>query len=273
MLRTGFLSAGALALALGLSACGESEEAKLLANLQEEMQLANATIDSLNYTVESSNLLIDDLRARADSLQRVDDKLVKTIQSLNKEVHKWQQLASEQRAKNDEMRGEIERMKREKQVDQQTIGRLRGEADSLRSALLESHTSIRRQSDQIRQLETELSQAQEDVAELRAAQVSVHVLSGSEKFLEENGYLETGRSLVFRKNFKLSRKLASEDPQVNSYGIGDPLQVQGKIKALVDRYGKLKEGKDYKIEKGGGQTTVYFINELLGGSDVLAILD
>jgi hypothetical protein len=273
MLRTWFLLSGAIALALGLTACGESEEAKLLANLQEEMQLANSAIDSLNYTVESSNLLIDELRARADSLQRVDDKLVQTIQSLNKEVHKWQQLASAQRAKNEEFRGEIERMKREKQVDQQTIGRIRGESDSLRSALLESHTSIRRQSDQIRQMETDLSQAQEDVVALRAAQISVHVLMGSEDFLKENGYLATSRSMVFRTTYQLNRKLAAEDPQVSSYGIGDPLQIQGKLKALVDRYGKLKAGKDYKIEKSGGQTTVYFINELLGGADVVAILD
>ena len=206
----------AAALAFGLSACGEDEEAKLLAQLQDEMQLANATIDSLNYTVESSNLLIDELRARADSLQHVDDKLVKTIQSLNKEVRKWQQLASEQRSKNEELRGEIERMKRDKQIDQQTIGRLRGEADSLRSALLESHTSIRRQSDQIRLLETELAQAQEDVTHLRQAQRSVHVYMATEDFLEENGYLETSRSLgrVFRKAYKLTRKLDADDPQV-----------------------------------------------------------
>ena len=75
-----------VAIAAVFLSCGEDEEAKRLAEFQTDLHMANATIDSLNYTVESSNLLIDELRARADSLQHVDDKLLASVQKLNREV-------------------------------------------------------------------------------------------------------------------------------------------------------------------------------------------
>ncbi|MBI93638.1 MAG: hypothetical protein CME05_10605, partial [Gemmatimonadaceae bacterium] len=55
---------GALALTALLAACGPSEEELRLAALQQDLTLANGTIDSLNFTVESTNLLIDEMRDR-----------------------------------------------------------------------------------------------------------------------------------------------------------------------------------------------------------------
>ena len=84
-LRTA-LAAVAVLLAAGLLSCGPSEEELLLAELQEGMDQASATIDSLNYQVDSVNLLLDDARAQADSLNYVNEKLLSQVQNLNKEV-------------------------------------------------------------------------------------------------------------------------------------------------------------------------------------------
>ncbi len=264
-----------LVLLFGLQACGEDEEAIMLANYQSDLLIANSAIDSLNYTVESSNLLIDELRSRADSLQHVDDKLLQTVQDLNKEVRQWRQLYSEQKRKSEELGKELERMKREKQVDQQSIARLRSESDSLNTALLDAHTDIRRQSDHIRNLEDNLTTAQTALEEIKTAQASVRILMATAGFLKESNYLKTNRSLgkLFRTSFKLDRRLDINDPQVRILPMGEPIFIEGKLKALVDRYGKLKENRDYQKDKEDGQVRIIFINELLAGVDVLAIVE
>jgi chromosome segregation ATPase len=260
---------------LGLQACGEDEEAIMLANLQEDLRVANAAFDSLSYTLDSSNLLIDELRSRADSLQHVDAQLLQTVQDLNKEVRQWRNLYSEQKRKNEELGKELERMKREKQVDQQTIARLRSESDSLNTALLDAHTDIRRQSDHIRGLEDNLASTQSELEDLKTAQASVRVLMATEGFLKESEYLKTNRSLgkLFRTSFKLERRLDIKDPQVRKAPLGEPFFVEGKLKALVDRYGKLKEGRDYEELKENGQLRIVFVNDLLAGVDVLAVVE
>ena len=255
--------------------CGGDEDAKQLVALQSDLQMASATIDSLNYTVESSNLLIDELRARADSLQRVDDKLLASVQKLNREVKQWRRLATEQKRMSQQLTEQIERMKVEKQADKRAIAHLRSEADSLNSALLDAHTSIRRQSDHIRKIELDLAQAQDDVAELRKARSSVVVYMASEGYLKENGFLDTSRPFgrVFRKSYKLVRKLDPNDPAVRQVPIGDELAFEDKLEALADRYGQLKKGDDYKkIIHEDGLTRVIFTSETLGGVDVLAII-
>jgi chromosome segregation ATPase len=260
---------------LGLQACGEDEEAIMLANLQEDLRVANAAFDSLSYTLDSSNLLIDELRSRADSLQYVDAQLLQTVQDLNKEVRQWRNLYSEQKRKNEELGKELERMKREKQVDQQTIARLRSESDSLNTALLDAHTDIRRQSDHIHSLEDNLASTQSELEDLKTAQASVRVLMATEDFLKENDYLKTNRSLgkLFRTSYKLERRLEIKDPQVRKAPLGEQIFVEGKLKALVDRYGKLKEGRDYKKLKENGQLRIVFVNDLLAGVDVLAVVE
>ena len=200
MIRAAQALSVSVAIATVFLSCGEDENARRLAEFQTNLQLANATIDSLNYTVESSNLLIDELRARADSLQHVDDKLLASVQKLNREVKKWRRLATEQKRMNQQLTEQIERMKVEKQGDKRSIAKLRTAADSLNSALLDAHTSIRRQSDHIRKTELDLAQAQDDIAELKKARNSVVVYMASEGYLKENGYLDTARPFgrVFR---------------------------------------------------------------------------
>ena len=263
-----------VAIAAAFLSCGEDEDAIRLAEFQNNLQMANATIDSLNYTVESSNLLIDELRARADSLQHVDDKLLASVQKLNREVKKWHRLATEQKRMNQRLTEQIERMKVEKQADKRSIAKLRSDADSLNSALLDVHTSIRRQSDHIRKVELDLAQAQDDIAELKKARNSVVVYMASEGYLKENGYLDTARPFgrVFRKSYRLIRKLDPNDPAVRKVPIGEELAFEGKLEALVDRYGQLKKGDDYDKSQEEGLTRITFRGETLGGVDVLAVI-
>jgi len=263
-----------LPLAVGLVACGPSKEELALAQLQKDMAAANAVIDSLNYTVESSNLLIDNMRAQVDSTQQVNDKLLASVEKLSKEVRRWRQLATEYKQNNEKITAEIERLKVARQADQQTIARMRVESDSLAVALLDAHTSIRRQSDRIRQMEVQLAQAQDEAATLRKAEQGVTLFVGSEAFLKENGYLSRNRSLgrALRKVFHLKKKLTPGDAGVRLVALGEPISIDGKLDGVVDRYGKLKKGDDYRVESQDGHVNITFVNELLGGSDVVVVL-
>ena len=47
---------------------------------QTDLTPANAAVDSLTYTLDDSNLLLDALRAKADSAQSVNEKLIRDVQ-------------------------------------------------------------------------------------------------------------------------------------------------------------------------------------------------
>ena len=262
--------------AFSLFSCGEDEEAIMIANLTADLQQAGAAMDSLNYEVDAVNLLLDEARQRADSLQRVDDKLLASVQKLNKEVRQWKNLYTEQKTKNKQLEQAIERFKREKQADRQAIAQLRSQADSLNVALLESNTSIRRQGDHLRRVELELAQTQDELEDLKKAQVEVRVLVATEDFLKENGYLDTSRPFGggFRKSYKMVKKLELADPRVRKVPVGEALILESKLKEVVDRYGKLKKGDDYEREKEeDGLVKIIFRSEMLGGTDVLAVVE
>ncbi len=260
--------------ALAVVSCADDEQEQMLVQLQADMNSANAAIDSLTYTLDDSNLLLDAMRAKADSAQSVNEKLIKDAQSLNKSLREFRKLADQRKEQNDRLQDEIRRMKVEKQADSQAIAQLRGQADSLNGVLLEAHTSIRRQSDHIRRLEMDLAKTQDQVSTLQAAQVSVRLYAAGEKFLEDNGYLDASRPFgrAFRKQYKLIKKFNAEDPGVQLVPLGKELIVEGNVEELVDRFGTLKKGEDYKAKSAKGQTTITFINELITGSDVLAVV-
>lgn len=274
MLKSLSISTQALTVAALLAGCGPSEEELRLAELQQDLTVANATIDSLNYSVESSNLLIDEMRAHVDSLQSVDQKLLESVQRLNREVKQWRELASEHKLKNELLGQEIERLKRDKQADRRTIARLRSEADVANATLLEAHASIRRQEDHVRRMELELGKAREEVASLRQAETSVHLYAASESFLKENGFLSTDRIFgrAFVKSYKMVKRLDTSDPRVRLVPIQEAVRLEGSVEALVDRFGELKVGDAYKSHKAEGGVEITFVDDLLGGADVLAVL-
>ena len=55
--------------------------------------------------------------------------------------------------------------------------------------------------------------------------------------------------------------------------VGTDIEIEGKIKVLVDRYGTLKKGDDYTQSTTDGQTTITFLNELITGTDILAVME
>ena len=162
--------------------CGNEEQEQMVLQLQDDLNSANAAIDSLTYTLDDSNILLDALRSKADSAQHVNEKLINDVQGLNKSLREFRKIAEERKQQNERLRGEIRRMEIEKKVDSQALASLRVETDSLNSVLLEAHTSIRRQSDHIRTLEVELAQAQDIVTTLQAPRNSVLLLSDGESF-------------------------------------------------------------------------------------------
>ncbi|MDP6699334.1 MAG: hypothetical protein QGH25_06780 [Candidatus Latescibacteria bacterium] len=262
------------ACALLLASCADEEQEQLLLQLQGDMSKANATIDSLTYSLDDSNLLLDSMRAQVDSTQHVNDRLLENVQKLNKELRQWRKLATEYKKNNEKMTGEIERLKVEKQADRQAIAQLRAQADSLNGVLLETHTSIRRQSDHIRHLEMDLAQTRDQAETLAKAQDAVHLYAAGEKYLKDNGYLQTSRPFGggFRKQYKLIKKIRSDDPGVQLVPIGQGQVLEGKIDGFVDRYGKLKKGADYQTAKVDGGSRITFVNDLIGGTGVLAII-
>lgn len=263
-----------LALAAGFHGCGPSEEELALAQLEQDMAEAHAVIDSLNYTVESSNLLINDLRAQVDSTQEVNEKLLASVQNLSREVREWRQLATEYRQSNERLTGEIAQLREARQADQRTIAALRNETDSLTTAMMEAHTNIRRQSDQIRQMEEQLTMAHDEADMLRRADRGISLFVGSEDFLRANGYLDVSRSFgrALRRVYRMTANLDPSAPDVRVVEIGESFVIEGNLDSLVDRYGKLDRGNDYRVDRINGAVTVTFINNLLGGADVVAIL-
>ena len=264
--------------ALFLASCTDKEQEMLLLQLQSDMVRANAAIDSLTYSLDDSNRLLDDMRAQVDSTQQVNDKLLENVQKLNKELRHWSKLATEYKQSNARLKSEIEQLKREKQTDRSTISQLRAEADRLNGELLETHSSIRRQSDHIRRLEQELVQTKAKLDEAKKAQVAaqsaVYLYAANETQLIEQGYLKTHRPFGsgFRKQYELVKKINRDSPGAQVAPIGQTVALAGEVEALVDYYGKLRQGDDYEMKRGQAGVQVTFLNELAGGMGVLAIL-
>ena len=262
-------------IALFLVACTDKEQEMLLLQLQSDMVRANAAIDSLTYSLDDSNRLLDDMRAQVDSTQQVNDKLLENVQKLNKELRHWSKLATEYKQSNERLKIEIDQLRQEKQADRYTISQLRTETDRLNGELLETHSSIRRQSDHIRRLEQELAQTKTELAEAKkAAQNAVYLYAANETQLVEQGYLKTHRPFGsgFRKQYELIKKIRRDSPGTQIAPIGQTIALPGEVEALVDHYGRLRKGDDYEMTHGDAGVQVAFLNELAGGTGVLAIL-
>lgn len=274
-------------LCLALLACGNQtppagEEAQALAQLQEELHQANAVIDSLNFTVDASNQIIDGLRAQVTSLQKVDARLYDSVQQLSAELRNWRTQAEEQRQRNQAMSAELEQLRRQKRSDQETIARLRREADSLNAALFDANGALRRQVGHLDQLREELALARQEADQARQAaqaarvaghqaQLSVHVFAASEEALLQQGYLEAGRRM-FRRTYKLIKPLDPADPRLRPAAIGETMELEGQVRALADRYGRLREGSDFRQERLADRVRITFVNPLLQGAEVVAVV-
>lgn len=259
---------------IALAGCGSQQDTQLLQSLQDDLRTANTTIDSLNLTVDASNQLIDVLRARADSLQGVDERLLASIQELNREVREWRQLALDQRGKNDLLKAEVERLSREKQTDQRAILRLSAQSDSLTGELMAAHAALQRQSDYVRRLESELSEGRTEVQVLRQASASIRVRVGTEADLQAAGYLQVTRTSArsTRKAYRMVTRVAEDDPAARLVPVGGQLELERKPRLLLDRYGRLKEGTGFRLDDDQSPVQLSLIDERLAGADLLVVV-
>ena len=92
--------------------------------------------------------------------------------------------------------------------------------------------------------------------------------------LIEQGYLKTHRPFGsgFRKQYELAKQIRRDSPGIQVAPIGQTIALAGEVEALVDHYGKLRKGEDYEMKSGEAGVQVTFLNELAGGTGVLAIL-
>lgn len=259
---------------IALAGCGSQQDTQLLQSLQDDLRTANTTIDSLNLTVDASNQLIDVLRARADSLQGVDERLLASIQELNREVREWRQLALDQRGKNDLLKAEVERLSREKQTDQRAILRLSAQSDSLTGELMAAHAALQRQSDYVRRLESELSEGRTEVQVLRQASASIRVRVGTEADLQAAGYLQVTRPSArsTRKAYRMIARVPEDDPAARLVPVGGQLELERKPRLLLDRYGRLKEGTGFRLDDDQSPVQLSLIDERLAGADLLVVV-
>ena len=131
------------------------------------------------------------------------------------------------------------------------------------------------QSDHIRRLEQELAQTKAELDEAKkAAQNAVYLYAANETQLVEQGYLKTHRPFGsgFRKQYELVKQIRRDSPGTQVAPIGQTITLPGEVEALVDHYGKLRKGDDYEMTHGDAGVQVAFLNELAGGTGVLAIL-
>ncbi len=272
-----------LASCLILTACSDEDEK---ARLLEGIVTRSALNDSLKKKIIQSEFDKAALEAMSDSLSKFGDILLENNNQLSKELEETKQEADKYRRNNERLQAEIgqlqveiDRIQEDNRTSEREIRRLAVEIDSIsmdRDRLIGVNQDLK----------DRLNEIKEALDEVRRIQKSVRLLVGTESLLKSNGFLETSRSRLL-KQYKLVKKIEGGDSRVKIVPLNQQLDLtldsfsgalvdrsgQLKLKELVDRHGKLKEGRDYKVDKSKGTTTITFINRVLEGTDVLAVVE
>ena len=272
-----------LASCLILTACSDEDEK---ARLLEGIVTRSALNDSLKKKIIQSEFDKAALEAMSDSLSKFGDILLENNNQLSKELEKTKQEADKYRRNNErlqaeigQLQAEIDRIQEDNRTSEREIRRLAVEIDSIsmdRDRLIGVNQDLK----------DRLNEIKEALDEVRRIQKSVRLLVGTESLLKSNGFLETSRSRLL-KQYKLVKKIEGSDSRVKIVPLNQQLDLtldsfpsalvdrsgRLELKELVDRHGKLKEGRDYKVDKSKGTTTITFINRVLEGTDVLAVVE
>ena len=237
--------------------------------LEQEVGMYAAQVDSLNSVVDGLNGRLDTIRTQMDSAREANKTLLASLHRVNNELREYQRLYKEQQEINGRLVAEVRQLKEEKEQATAEVRQLKAEVDSINSELYEKTVRLVR-------LESSLEEAVQKTRAMEATVTSVLVYVGTEDELEKAGYLDAGRGF-FRKSFKLigfpDVLDANNKDAVLRVSIGETLPLQGELDALTDRHGKLDKGKDYEESKGpDGQTLVTFTDSMLQGQRVLAVL-
>ncbi len=257
----------ALLLCIGLSACGESEVEKQKRVIAQK----EASIDSLEDEVGSSQAELVTLKTQLDSLTKFEMLLQEKNQQLQKEVKKYRAIAEQRRRKNEDLQTAISQLQEEKEADSAKIDRLITESDSLTVALREQRDVTMKLTQNLDSANKDIERTQE---KLDQAKNAVRVVVGTEDGLKADGFLETDRRF-FRKGYKLVQKPGHDAYTVNVLAIGGSLTLEPgkKLKELIGRSGKLKKGTDYTVSLSAAGTQITLVSELLKGEAVLVVIE
>lgn len=261
----------------------ESEKARLLEGIVKR----SALNDSLKKEIIQSEMDKAALEAMTDTLSKFGDLLSEKNNQLRKELEQTKQEADKYRRDSErlqkeisQLQEEIDQLQEDKRTNEQEISRLAVAIDSVsvdRDRLIGVNQDLTNKLDEIK----------EALNAVHRIQKSVRLLVGTEGLLKSNGFLETSRGATLRKQYKLVEKLESDDSRVNIVPLNHQLNLtlnsvpealvdrSGRLtlQALIDRHGKLKEGRDYIVDNSRETTIITFINRVLEGTDVLAVVE
>ena len=257
-----------LAALLYIAFLPESEEVvkenPYVKQLESEVELYAAQVDSMNGVVDNLNTRIDLVRTQMDSARASNKVLLATLHRVTNQMKEYQRLYKEQRSLNDKLRSEITHVTSERDLATTQVTELKTSVDSLNTELYEQTIRLTR-------MESSLEEALQETEVLRETVNSVLVYIGTEDALKQQGYLNTSRFI--RKSYKITSFPDINSNDVIKVGVGETFTLQGELDELCDRHGKLGKGKEYELSKGqSGQTLVSFSDPMLAGQRILAIL-
>lgn len=279
---------------LSLAACSDEDEK---ARLFKEIVKRSALNDALKKKIIQSKNDKAALEAMRDSLSKSGDRLLMENNQLHmennqlhKELKKTEQEVDEYRQKVSQLQKKTDQLQKDKRTNEREIRRLTVELDSIsvdRDRLIGANQDFK----------NKLNKIKEDLNTLLRIHKSVRLLVGTESLLKSNRFLETvetGRRIretsrreTQSKRYKLVKKLEGDDSRVKIVPLNQQLDLtlnsvpealvnrsgNLKLKALVGRHGKLKEGIDYTVHKNSNTTIITFINRVLEGTGVLAVVE
>lgn len=269
---------------LSLAACSDEDEKVLLL---EGIVKRAALNDSLKKEIIQAKIDKAALKARSDSLTKSGTLLSLKNNQLRQEVEQTKREADKHRRDKKRLQEEVGQLKEE--IDQLQEDERTKEREISRLAVVIDSISVDRGRliGDNQDLKNELNELREALNTVHKIQTSVRMLVGTESFLSNNHFLETGRSESLRKQYRLVKKLEADDSRIELVPLNQQVDLtlrsvaedlaerSGtlKLKALVDRHGKLKEGRDYTVDASSDTTIVTFINSVLAGTDALAVVE
>jgi predicted nucleic acid-binding Zn-ribbon protein len=263
------VGAGALILAVVFVIAlmpSEPEVDPYVVQLESEVATYTSQIDSMNNVVDGLNGRINTLRTQMDSARASNKVLLASLRKVTNEMKEYRRLYGEQKRANEKLIAQLRKARTDKEATVVEVKELKGEVDSLNSALYTKTVRLVR-------LESSLEEALEEKKTLEETATSVLVVTGTEDDLKSKGYLETWRAAIFSKNYKVVDFPDVLDSNViKRISLGETLALQGELQAICDRHGKMEKGKEYEVSKGpAGQSLITFIDETLQGQRILAV--
>ncbi|MDA0747226.1 MAG: hypothetical protein O2954_11960 [bacterium] len=254
-----------LTLVFMVVSCSPKED-PYVAKLEEKVQAYGGQIDSLNAVVIGFSDQLQNYRTQVDSARTANKTLVTALQKMTDSMQEYQGLYNKQVALNAELRTEVKQLRTERDRSKEHARKLESRVDSLDNELDVQRSRIAR-------LEGQVKESARREAEAVKAITSVFVLSGTRETLEKPGYLEVKQATIFSDTYKLVNFPDVNDNRIKKVGLNEGLELDGEVRYVVDRYGKLTKGKGYQISQTGtGRSLVIFMESLLEGQRVLIVM-